>query len=37
MNQSQIHFTNARLDAFTAADFETIARLDEESGGGTAC
>lgn len=29
MNQSQTVFTNARLDAMTAADFETIARLGE--------
>jgi diamine N-acetyltransferase len=29
MNQSQIVPTNARLDAITAADFETLARLAE--------
>jgi ribosomal protein S18 acetylase RimI-like enzyme len=29
MNQSPIVFTNARLDAMTAADFETLARLGE--------
>ena len=29
MNQSQIVFTHARLDAMTAADFETLARLGE--------
>jgi ribosomal protein S18 acetylase RimI-like enzyme len=29
MNQTQIAFTDARLDAMTAADFATVARLGE--------
>lgn len=29
MGQSQVAFTHARLDATTAADFETVARLAE--------